>query len=69
VVLNPHYRTMGLYGSEYWTYVLPGRVAAHQAESVTGRCEPADAGEAVRIGLVDQALAGPPAYFEETELR
>ena len=19
VVLNPHYRTMGLYGSEYWT--------------------------------------------------
>ena len=26
VVLNPHYRTMGLYGSEYWTYVLPRRV-------------------------------------------
>ena len=26
VVLNPHYQTMGLYGSEYWTYVLPRRV-------------------------------------------
>lgn len=26
VMLNPHYRTMGLYGSEYWTYVLPRRV-------------------------------------------
>ena len=26
VVLNPHYATMGLYGSEYWTYVLPRRV-------------------------------------------
>ena len=26
IVLNPHYRTMGLFGSEYWTYVLPRRV-------------------------------------------
>ena len=26
VVLNPHYRTMGLFGSEYWTYVLPRRI-------------------------------------------
>ena len=25
VVLNPHYRTMGLFGSEYSTYVLPKR--------------------------------------------
>jgi putative two-component system hydrogenase maturation factor HypX/HoxX len=69
VVLNPHYRTMGLYGSEYWTYVLPRRVGAHQAESLTGRCEPVDAGEAVRIGLVDEALAGPTAAFEEAVLR
>ena len=69
VMLNPHYRTMGLYGSEYWTYVLPRRVGAHRAESLTGRCEPVDAREAVRIGLVDEALAGPPAAFEEAVLR
>ena len=25
-VLNPHYKNMGLYGSEYWTYLLPARV-------------------------------------------
>ena len=31
VVLNPHYRTMGLFGSEYWTYVLPRRVGTYQA--------------------------------------
>ena len=68
VVLNPHYRTMGLYGSEYWTYVLPRRVGAHRAESLAGRCEPVDAQEAVRIGLVDDALAGPPAAFEEAVL-
>ena len=27
-VLNPHYRLMGLHGSEYWTYTLPRRVGA-----------------------------------------
>ena len=68
VMLNPHYRTMGLYGSEYWTYVLPRRVGAHRAESLAGRCEPVDAQEAVRIGLVDDALAGPRAAFEEAVL-
>ena len=30
-VLNPHYRLMGLHGSEYWTYTLPRRVGAHEA--------------------------------------
>ena len=65
VMLNPHYRTMGLYGSEYWTYVLPRRVGAHRAESLAGRCEPVDAQEAVRIGLVDEALAGPRSAFED----
>src|SRR5690606_17858471 len=40
VVLNPHYRTMGLTGSEYWTYVLPRRVGAAQAERLTGECLP-----------------------------
>ena len=68
VVLNPHYQTMGLYGSEYWSYVLPRRVGAHRAESLVGRCEPVAAEEAVRIGLVDEALAGPPAAFEEAVL-
>jgi len=68
VMLNPHYRTMGLYGSEYWSYVLPRRVGGHPAESLVGRCEPVAAQEAVRIGLVDDVLAGPPATFEETVL-
>ena len=26
LVLNPHYLTMGLYGSEYWTHLLPKRL-------------------------------------------
>ena len=33
IVLNPHYRNMGnLYGSEYWTYLLPRRVGAERAQ-------------------------------------
>jgi putative two-component system protein, hydrogenase maturation factor HypX/HoxX len=49
--------------------VLPRRVGAHRAQSLTGRCEPADAGEAVRIGLVDEVLTGPPVAFEEAVLQ
>ena len=48
--------------------MLPRRVGAHRAESLAGRCEPVDAQEAVRIGLVDDALAGPRAAFEEAVL-
>jgi hypothetical protein len=32
VMLNPHYKNMGnLYGSEYWTYLLPRRVGEEGA--------------------------------------
>jgi putative two-component system hydrogenase maturation factor HypX/HoxX len=68
VVLNPHYRTMGLFGSEYWTYVLPRRVGDYQADSLTSRCEPVGAAEAARIGLVDEVLGGPREEFEDTVL-
>ena len=37
VVLNPYYRHMGgLYGSEYWTYLLPRRVGAELTARLTG---------------------------------
>jgi putative two-component system hydrogenase maturation factor HypX/HoxX len=57
VVLNPHYRTMGLFGSEYWTYVLPRRIGRRAAEELTAQALPIGASEAVRIGLADEALA------------
>ena len=63
VVLNPHYRTMGLYGSEYWTYVLPRRVGDLAAQTLTTRCLPVSASQAVRIGLADLTLPGDPAAF------
>jgi putative two-component system hydrogenase maturation factor HypX/HoxX len=63
-VLNPHYRSMGLYGSEYWTYVLPRRVGARRAAALTTGCVPVGAPEAARIGLVDQVVPGAPDAFE-----
>ena len=36
IVLNPHYKDMGnLYGSEYWTYLLPRRVGEKNAAVLT----------------------------------
>jgi putative two-component system hydrogenase maturation factor HypX/HoxX len=57
-VLNPYYQHMGgLYGSEYWTYLLPRRVgAATTARLTSAPFRPVGSREAVRIGLVDAAL-------------
>ncbi|WP_394618852.1 hydrogenase maturation protein [Lentzea sp. JNUCC 0626] len=69
VVLNPHYRTMGLFGSEYWTYVLPRRVGELQAWSMTESCLPMSAMTALRTGLADEMLEGQPQEFEAAVLR
>jgi putative two-component system protein, hydrogenase maturation factor HypX/HoxX len=66
VVLNPHYQTMGLYGSEYWTYLLPRRVGDLQASTLTQQCLPIGAAHAHRIGLVDQLLPGTRSDFDHT---
>ncbi|MFB8247032.1 hydrogenase maturation protein [Streptomyces sp. NPDC055952] len=62
-VLNPHYRTMGLYGSEYWTYSLPRRVGAETAERLTSQALPVSAVSAERLGLVDRLVPVPPGEF------
>ncbi|MBF8194105.1 formyl transferase [Nonomuraea sp. K274] len=64
VVLNPHYRTMGLFGSELWTYVLPRRVGPEQARRLTWEALPIGAAEAVELGLADKALGGSRLEFE-----
>lgn len=68
VVLNPHYKSMGLFGSEYWTYTLPRRVGAATAVRLTERCLPVGAAEALRLGLVDDVLAGDRAQFDAAVL-
>lgn len=56
VVLNPHYRLMGLYGSEYWTYTLPRRVGPALADRLTTEALPLGAAAAQRLGLVDRTV-------------
>ncbi|WP_109284852.1 enoyl-CoA hydratase-related protein [Streptomyces orinoci] len=55
-VLNPHYRLMGLYGSEFWTYTLPRRVGPGQAVKLTEEAKPVSAQRALDYGLVDRVL-------------
>ncbi len=59
VVLNPHYKDMGnLFGSEYWTYLLPRYAGADNARRVSEARLPMGAEEARELGLVDEVLAG-----------
>jgi len=71
VVLNPHYKAMGnLYGSEYWTYLLPRRVGADQARRITDSRLPLGAAQAREIGLLDACFGNSPATFlQEVESR
>ncbi|HJV46825.1 MAG TPA: hydrogenase maturation protein [Bacillota bacterium] len=57
VVVNPHYKGMGdLYGSEYWTYLLPRRVGATIAHELTEKCISLGTSTALQIGLIDDAF-------------
>jgi putative two-component system hydrogenase maturation factor HypX/HoxX len=55
IVLNPYYQHMGgLYGSEYWTYLLPRRLGSPMAaELTTAPFRPISTHRALQIGLLD----------------
>ena len=60
VMLNPHYKNMGnLYGSEFWTYLLPPRVGEQGARDIMRHRLPMSAGESVRCGFYDACLPAP----------
>ncbi len=55
IILNPHYKNMGnLYGSEYWTYLLPRRSA--DGKKIMNRRLPIGAQEAKEAGLVNVVI-------------
>ncbi|XGU20206.1 enoyl-CoA hydratase-related protein [Rhodococcus sp. 3Y1] len=64
VVLNPHYATMGLFGSELHTYTLPARVGEEQARSLLAECSAIGIRRALEIGLVDAIGPRRPDLFE-----
>jgi putative two-component system protein, hydrogenase maturation factor HypX/HoxX len=65
VVLNPYYRHMGgLYGSEYWTHLLPRRVGSAMTAQLTGPpFTPVGTRRAVEVGLLDAAFGSTVASF------
>ena len=65
IVLNPHYKRMGLYGSEYWTYSLPKRVGQKKAIELTENCMPMDTQVAQEIKLIDSFFCNDPDSFRE----
>jgi putative two-component system hydrogenase maturation factor HypX/HoxX len=66
VVLNPHYKGMGnLYGSEYWTYLLPRRCGAENAARVVSARLPMGTAEAERLGLIDTRFGRTPTEFRQ----
>jgi putative two-component system hydrogenase maturation factor HypX/HoxX len=53
-VLNPHYKTIGLSGSEYHTYTFPRRVGEQKAQKLLDDCLPISAKYAKDIGMIDE---------------
>lgn len=66
VVLNPHYKTMGLTGSEYHTYSLTKRVGQEKAQSLLDECLPLSVSEAKNIGMIDEVFE-TENYFESLQ--
>jgi putative two-component system hydrogenase maturation factor HypX/HoxX len=68
IILNPHYKTLGLHGSEYWTYLLPKRVGTEQAFHLTQSCLPLGVKRAKTMGYIDEILPrDKQAYLQELQ--
>jgi putative two-component system protein, hydrogenase maturation factor HypX/HoxX len=66
IVLNPYYKKMGLYGSEYWTYLLPRRVGDEWALDLTEGCLPIGTRMAKEVGLIDNIFGPDLTGFRST---
>lgn len=64
IVLNPHYKGMGnLYGSEYWTYLLPRRTGQDKASAIAEARLPVGTAEARRWRLIEESFGESPERF------
>lgn len=71
IVLNPHYKDMGnLYGSEFWTYLLPRYAGEENARRISKQRLPMGAEAAVKLGLADLCLERTRSdFYDETVQR
>jgi len=56
IVLNPHYKTMGLSGSEYHSYSFPKRVGQTLANEILDEALPIGTKKANKIGMIDKVF-------------
>ncbi|KAF8674983.1 Transposase family tnp2 [Rhizoctonia solani] len=68
-VINPHYRGVGLYGSEFHTYSFYERAGEEKARELLRTMLPMSAVEACKLGLVDEVMKGGDAdcYVGQTK--
>jgi putative two-component system hydrogenase maturation factor HypX/HoxX len=64
VVLNPHYKTLGLSGSEYHTYTLPKKVGDDMAKRLLDDALPISVEYAKKIGMIDKVIKQENYYGE-----
>ena len=64
IVLNPHYKTLGLSGSEYHTYTLPKRVGSRFARELTKNALPISVEYAKKINMIDGVFQSE-GYYEQ----
>jgi putative two-component system hydrogenase maturation factor HypX/HoxX len=70
LILNPHYKDMGnLYGSEYWTYLLPHYAGEKNAERISQARLPVGWREAKRLGLIDAVVASNANLFVDGAIK
>jgi putative two-component system hydrogenase maturation factor HypX/HoxX len=64
VILNPHYKDMGnLYGSEYWTYLLPRYAGEENAQRIMQSRLPMGVDEAMDLNLIDRVIDSPGSDY------
>lgn len=66
IVLNPHYQTIGLTGSEYHTYSLPKKVGLKKSKELLNNCLPLSANMAKEINMVDEVYSSQ-TYINDLE--
>ncbi len=67
IILNPHYKDMGnLYGSEYWTYLLPRYTTEENAKRIIQTRLPIGVQQALTLGLIDAVFENNPSKFVRT---
>jgi putative two-component system hydrogenase maturation factor HypX/HoxX len=55
-IFNPHYKTIGLSGSEYHSYTLAKRVGNTKAQQLLNECLPLMANKAKEINMIDKVF-------------